>query len=1058
MPRYRLTAGAPVTVDPPRLDEAQRAVVEHPGGPLLVLAGPGTGKTTTLVEAVAARVARGTEPGRILVLTFSRKAAGELRDRIGRRLGRTTVEPAAATFHAFCLSLLNADRAEGLPPLRVLSGPEQDVAVRELLRGSAGRTAPIRWPAEIAAALGTRGLADEVAAVLARIAERDVELRALADLDPAGAQRWSALAEFADCYLDVLDARGMLDHAGLIRRALFRLDRPEARAAVRARYDVVFVDEYQDVDPAQVRLLGQIAGDGRDLVAFGDPDQSIYAFRGAEVREILEFGRRFPARDGTAAPTLVLGVSRRATPGLLAASREVAARLPISGLSAAVARRHRALVSVLPPGGRPELEVRTFGSSAAELGHVADVLRRAHLEDGLPWREMAVLVRSGVRDIPVVRRMLGAAGVPVVVAADEVPLRCEPAVATLLTALRLASETAPPAPGIAETLLLSPLGLLDPVSLRTLGRGLRDTARAAGKAVIPAAELIRDALFDPALAAAVPDPSAEAVRELAALLAGAARLCRSGSGPHDVLWHLWSGTDWPSRLERAAAGSGPAAARADRDLDAVCALFGVAEQAQHHPGPVDLSHFLACVEARDVPTETTGAQERGADAVAVMTAHRAKGLEWPLVAVARVQERTWPDLRRRGTLLSGDRITGSGLAPIPTVTAAIAEERRLFYVAVTRARSRLLVTAVAGGDSDQDRPSRFLDELGAPVQDSPEGPRRGLSASALVAELRSAVTDQTAGEPLRRAAATRLAALVRARGHDGSALVPAADPEAWWGVAEPSVAPEPVRDPGAPLELTASAVAGLVSCPLRWFLSSQVGAATTASPAAVMGNLLHALAERAVGPAAAESDELVARLNELWDQVSFEAPWQAEQQREEAQAALARFLEWHAGRPDRTLLGVEVPFRVELEAGGTTVRLSGRVDRVERDASGAIRIVDLKNGRTAVSKAEVAEHVALGAYQLAVAAGGLDQLVGVDATCGGAELVMLRQPGRGGQPKVHTQSAGPDTGSAGRFVEHLDTAARRLRSEQFEPAPSAECDMCEFRRCCTAHAHGGGLV
>jgi superfamily I DNA/RNA helicase/RecB family exonuclease len=1047
-----------VAVDPPRLDDAQRAVVEHPGGPLLVLAGPGTGKTTTLVEAVAARVARGTDPGRILVLTFSRKAAGELRDRIGRRLARTTVEPAASTFHAFCLSLLNADRAQGSPPLRVLSGPEQDVAVRELLRGTLGRAAPIRWPAEVEAALGTRGLADEVAAVLARIAERDVELRALVEVDPAGAERWSALAQFADCYLDVLDARGMLDHAGLIRRALLRLDRPEAHAAVRARYDAVFVDEYQDVDPAQVKLLGHIAGDGRDLVAFGDPDQSIYAFRGAEVREILEFGHRFPTRAGSAAPTLVLGVSRRATPGLLGASREVARRLPTSGLSGAVARRHRALVSVLPPGVGTELEARTFGSSAAELGHVSDVLLRAHLEDGLPWREMAVLVRSGVRDIPVVRRVLGAAGVPVLVAADEAPLRCEPAVATLLTALEMAAEDSPPAPGAAEALLRSPLGSLDPVGLRTLGRGLRNAARTAGKAVMPAAELIRDALLDPALTAEVSDPAADAVRELAALLAGAARLCRSGAGPHDVLWHLWSGTDWPTRLEQAAAGSGPVAARADRDLDAVCSLFGLAEQAQHHPGRVDLRHFLAAVEAQDVPFETPGEAERGADAVALMTAHRAKGLEWQLVAVVSVQEGAWPDLRRRGTFLSGDRITASGLAPPPTVSAAIAEERRLFYVAVTRARSRLLVTAVSGGDSDQDRPSRFLDELGVPVQESPDGFGRGLSASTLVAELRSVVTDETVGESLRRAAAARLAALVRARGPDRAALVPAADPEAWWGVAEPSVAPEPVRDPGAPLELTTSAVAGLVACPLRWFLSSQVGAARSASSAAVVGSLLHALAERAGAAEAAEPDELVARLNELWEQVSFEAPWQAEQQREEAQAALARFLGWHAGRPDRTLLGVEVPFRIEMEAGGTSVRLSGRVDRVERDASGAIRIVDLKNGRTAVSKAEVADHVALGAYQLAAAAGGLDQVVGDDEICGGAELVMLRQPDRSGRPKVHTQPAATGPDGAGRFVEHLDAAARRLRAERFDPVPSAECEMCEFRRCCTAHAHGGGLV
>ncbi len=218
----------------------------------------------------------------------------------------------------------------------------------------------------------------------------------------------------------------MLDHAGLIRRALFWLDRPEARAAMRARYDAVFVDEYQDVDPAQVKLLGHIAGDGRDLVAFGDPDQSIYGFRGADVRQILEFADHFRTTAGAAAPTLVLGVSRRATPGLLAAARELASRLPLTGLDAAAARAHRALVPGSPAawlagaGFAVRIDSCTFPRPVRNSAHVADVsAARAHLEDGLPWREMAVLVRAGVRDLPNVRRLLAAAGVPVVVAGER---------------------------------------------------------------------------------------------------------------------------------------------------------------------------------------------------------------------------------------------------------------------------------------------------------------------------------------------------------------------------------------------------------------------------------------------------------------------------------------------------------------------------------------------------------------------------------------------------------------------------------------------------------------
>src|SRR3954465_9781155 len=151
---YRLVRTAPATRARLRPDEAQQAVLDHAGGPLLVLAGPGTGKTTTLVEAVARRVeGQGLRADEVLVLTFSRKAATELRERITARLGRPTSGPSAWTFHAFCYALVREHQPAGLwnDPLRLLSGPEQDVVLRDLLRGSIdlGRT----WPEELRAAL-----------------------------------------------------------------------------------------------------------------------------------------------------------------------------------------------------------------------------------------------------------------------------------------------------------------------------------------------------------------------------------------------------------------------------------------------------------------------------------------------------------------------------------------------------------------------------------------------------------------------------------------------------------------------------------------------------------------------------------------------------------------------------------------------------------------------------------------------------------------------------------------------------------------------------------------
>src|SRR3954451_6953030 len=160
---YRLVRPSVAPLEPPTLDASQQAVVAHDRGPLLVLAGPGTGKTTTLVEAVVERVRRGAQPDDVLVLPFSRKAADELRARIASRLGRTVAEPAASTFHSFCYSLLRryGVAAGGKLP-RLLSGAEREMRVRELLRGNAHGEGTTRWPDELRNAVELRGFAREV--------------------------------------------------------------------------------------------------------------------------------------------------------------------------------------------------------------------------------------------------------------------------------------------------------------------------------------------------------------------------------------------------------------------------------------------------------------------------------------------------------------------------------------------------------------------------------------------------------------------------------------------------------------------------------------------------------------------------------------------------------------------------------------------------------------------------------------------------------------------------------------------------------------------------------
>ncbi|MER7341902.1 ATP-dependent DNA helicase [Streptomyces sp. NPDC000075] len=1211
---YRLVRTGPRQVAPPVLDAAQRAVVDHTGGPLLVLAGPGTGKTTTLVEAAAARVEAGTDPARILILTFSRKAAVELRDRAALRLGGARA-PQATTFHSFCYGLVRAHQDHELfaDPLRLLSGPEQDVMVRTLLEGQR-RLRSIRWPEDLRAALTTRGFADEVRAVLARARELGLGPRALAAFaDRIGRPDWKAAAAFLSEYLDVLDLQGSLDYAELVHRAVLLA---EETPSLSSSYDVIYVDEYQDTDASQLRLLRALNGPAGTLVAFGDPDQSIYAFRGADINNTLDFETSFPG-----ARVRALTTGRRSGANLLAATRLLTTRMPVPRLPAAAVRAHRDLAPARD-GGR--VEVYTYPTAGAELDNIADLLRRAHLEDGVPWRDMAVLVRSGGRTLPAMRRALIAAGVPAETDATATALRHEPAIAPLLTALRTTAEAAtlptapaPPAaepapattgpalsgseaapgaapgeaaptaatapapsaaePALSETdtapaaaataavpaavaaepgaaavaivapaaeggdgsvsavpdpavsgpagaglpvpgaetapgaagaadvrepardsgtggqdhpeaaptsataggegwvgveaaveLLTSPLGGMDAADLRRLGRALRDEERAAGVAVpAPSDVLLARALAEPERLTAHDPAYARGAQRLGLLLRKARELLQGGGTAEEALWTLWDGTPWPQRLERRARRGGPAGRNADRDLDAVCALFDNAARAEERTGGRGALNFLEQLEAEDIAADTLTGRTVGSDAVRLMTAHRSKGLEWGLVVVAGVQEGIWPDLRRRGSLLEADRIGRDGLAEPLTPGALLAEERRLFYVAATRARHRLVVTAVKAPAEDGDQPSRFLTELGVTPKDVTGRPRRPLAVPALVAELRATTVDPDASPALRDAAARRLARLAALTDDEDRPLVPAAHPQRWWGLYEPTASAVPLRDRDRPVTLSGSALDQLANtCSLQWFLGREVKADAPSTAAQGFGNVVHVLADEvASGRTPADLAVLMERLDSVWDALAFDAPWKSRQEKDNARAALERFLRWHTtDRGGRTAVATEHDFDVTLDAGEYAVRVRGSMDRVEADPQGRAYVVDFKTGKGAPTRDEVARHPQLAVYQLAVREGAVDDVFdGRRPEPGGAELVQLRQGAAkrdGGDevPKIQAQEALP-AGSSGEWVgDLLATAAGRVLDERFAPATGEHCKRCSFRSSCSALPEGRQTV
>ncbi|GAA4595819.1 hypothetical protein GCM10023177_41450 [Streptomyces violaceoruber] len=498
----------------------------------------------------------------------------------------------------------------------------------------------------------------------------------------------------------------------------------------------------------------------------------------------------------------------------------------------------------------------------------------------------------------------------------------------------------------------------------------------------------------------------------------------------------------------------------------MCALFATAARAEERTGGRGALNFLEEIDAEDIAADTLARRAVRPDAVRLMTAHRSKGLEWRLVVVAGVQEGLWPDLRRRGSLLEADRIGRDGLAEPLSPGALLAEERRLFYVAATRARERLVVTAVKAPADDGDQPSRFLTELGVEPADVTGRPRRPLAVAALVAELRATTVDPRVSEPLREAAARRLARLAALTDEDGRPLVPSAHPYRWWGMWDPTESKVPLRDRDQPVTLSGSALDQLANtCALQWFLGREVKADAPATTAQGFGNVVHVLADEvASGHTPADLAVLMERLDSVWNALAFDAPWKSAQEKANARVALERFLKWHVmDRAGRTPVASEHDFDVTLEAGEYEVRIRGQMDRVETDADGRAYVVDFKTGKQAPTSSEVARHPQLAVYQLAVREGAVDEAFdGVRPQPGGAELVHLRQgaPKRdGGEtlPKVQAQES--QEGPEGEWVgDLLATAAGKVLDERFTPTAGQHCTHCSFRASCSARPEGRHVV
>ncbi|MCL6450818.1 MAG: UvrD-helicase domain-containing protein [Acetobacteraceae bacterium] len=623
------------------LNPQQLEAVTYPGGPLLILAGAGSGKTRVLAHRIACLLEGGVEPHRVLAITFTNKAAQEMKGRVERLLGRGVAAGLwMGTFHAVCARILRREAGwTGLGAnFSILDEDDQAAVVKECVEG-----------------LGLDPEAYSPAWVVPAISRAKDELLGPEDLAARARDlRGRNLARVFARYQERLRAANSVDFGDLISLTVRLLESvPERREVYSQQFQHILVDEYQDTNHAQYRLVSLLASTHQNLMVVGDDDQSIYRWRGADIRNILEFERDFPR-----ARVVRLEENYRSRQAILDAANQVISRNRM--------RKGKTLFTRRGYGERPALYQARDGRD--EAAFVASEVERL-LGEGFALGDCAVLYRTHAQS-RVLEEVLMERRLPyVLVGGVRFYERRE--VKDVLAYLRLISN---PADDLAfRRALGAPRRGVGP---GTLAR-LESAAAGRGLSLLEAASRARE--FGLGGRAAALEAFAGLVKRLAE---GRDRPVR------EQLEAVLEGSGYLSSLEE---GDGPDALSR---LENLKELLSVAEEYDRSGEGGGLEGFLA--EAALM--SEADAYRGGADALALMTFHSAKGLEFKVVFMVGLEEGLFPHQR---SLDEDD---------------ALEEERRLCYVGMTRAAEALYLSFAAfrmtRGQYRQSVPSRFLSEIG----------------------------------------------------------------------------------------------------------------------------------------------------------------------------------------------------------------------------------------------------------------------------------------------------------------------------------------------------------
>lgn len=989
----------------------QQAVIEHPASPVLVIAGAGSGKTESMARRIEQLVTNGADPAEVLALTFTNKAAAELAKRVRTRLGADT-DVHISTYHGFAAALVQDHVLElNLPP-----------STRLINRGQAWQLCLAQYDdyqfeqrssyMPSAVVTDALALAARIDDFLVDVADVEADCRATLKGNPPRAHIRSAakgrleLCQVVRRYAEAKERLGLLDFGDQLRLAVRLVtDNPDVAAALAAQRPYVLLDEYQDTNYAQRVLLTGIYGHGSAVTAVGDDLQSIYAFRGAHVRNIVEFVEHFPPAEPR-----FLSINRRSGPNVVALANRIQAQV-----DGALPKELIAADDAAPD----EIECFVAASDLEEAGQIADDIAASVDSSVGGWSERAVLCRNRSLIAPIAAA-LERRNIPVDVVGIGGLLE-RPEIVDLLAWLELLAD---PTRNVALVRLLRGpavrVGDRDLAALARYARSLISEEIVAGnRAPLVMAEAVRHRLsvkdlshaaalrlesftdaWDDLLAAAARVPLAELCDEIAR---------RTG------LWDACDGTGRENLLR-----------------------FGdLAQRYAPIEGSGGLKSFVDYIAMVMESEEELGeATVSDNDAVKVMTIHQAKGLEFDQVWVPGLARGRFPGTSRGGDnpesaqaalpwwvredtegLPHWKDVTGDGMKDVVR-KRNLAEEWRLFYVACTRARKRLVLSTAQwyAGPAKPQRPSELYEFVAAqkdlvtqryhhePTEHDPK-----VVAMEIYRKQAAAAAPPPPPQPRPK------------RRGQPVATEPAEVPMSLFDAPPPPPAPKrPV-----PLALSVSSLVSFTRCARQFHWSVIRPLPRRGSAAATIGTIVHRWIETRHGPQGVLLDETVSV--DGGDGPNIVAALKDS-------FAASRYAEFVPA-------AAEAPF--ELVVAGHLIR--GRVDAVYRHADGTLEVVDFKTGRPP-SEGDPSAETQLLIYAVAAVDAWSEQPANVRAT-----YLYLQSDG---SPAVATAVEV----SADRITEARATLAKamqRIDAGDAATNPGAWCTRCDYQKICPAAPPAG---